>query len=74
MDIWRPSGPFVEPQTADQIAAGYFRNLQDNTYEASIEAYYKKMNNQIDYVDGADLTVNNNLETELLRARAVPTA
>ena len=67
LDIWRPSGPFVEPQTADQIAAGYFRNLQDNTYEASIEAYYKKMNNQIDYVDGADLTVNNNLETELLK-------
>ena len=67
LDIWRPSGPFVEPQRADQVAAGYFRNLQDNTYEASIESYYKRMNNQIDYVHGADLTVNNNLETELLR-------
>ena len=67
LDIWRPSGPFVEPQTADQVAAGYFRNFQDNTYEASVEAYYKQMNDQIDYVDGADLTVNNNLETELLK-------
>ncbi len=69
LDIWRPSGPFVEPQTADQIAGGYFRNFRENVYEASVEAYYKKMNNLIDYFDGAHLTFNNNLETELLKGK-----
>jgi hypothetical protein len=66
LNIWVPSGPFVEPQIADQIALGYFRNFKDNMYEASLEGYYKIMQNQLDYVDGADLTLNNNLETEIL--------
>ena len=69
LDIWRPSGPFLNPQTADQVAVGYFRNFLDNTYETSVETYWKKMNDLVDYVDGADLTVNNNLETELLKGR-----
>ncbi|MCE2937422.1 MAG: TonB-dependent receptor [Cyclobacteriaceae bacterium] len=68
-DIWTPSGPFIKPQEADQYALGYFRNLRNNTYEASLEVFYKDMNNLVDYVDGADLITNNNLETELLRGR-----
>jgi hypothetical protein len=66
LDIWTPSGPFIEPQIADQFAIGYFRNFDENMYEASLEVYYKSLQNQLDYVDGADLTLNNNLETEIL--------
>ncbi|MEL7002618.1 MAG: hypothetical protein AAFN93_07760, partial [Bacteroidota bacterium] len=69
LDIWTPSGPFIEPQRVDQIALGYFRNFKDNAVEMSIEGYYKSLDNQIDYVDGADLITNNNLETELLTSK-----
>ncbi|MEM1407967.1 MAG: TonB-dependent receptor plug domain-containing protein, partial [Bacteroidota bacterium] len=66
LDVWAPSGPFIKPQQVDQIALGYFRNFKDNTYEASIEGYYKEMDNLVDYVDGADLLTTNTLETEIL--------
>ena len=66
LDLWTPSGPYLEPQYADQIALGYFRNFDANNYETSVEVYYKKLYNQVDYIDGANLILNNNLETELL--------
>lgn len=65
-DIWVPSSNNVKPQIADQIALGYFRNLKDNTYEASVEVYYKGMQNQIDYKNGADLLLNSTVESELV--------
>ncbi len=64
-DIWFPSSPNVKPEQADQIALGYFRNFDENEYEASLEVYYKKMQNSIDYVDHAQLLLNKNLEGEL---------
>jgi len=66
LDIWTPVGPFMKPLLVDQVAVGLFKNFKDNAYEASIEVYYKDMQNVVDYVDGADLLLNNNLETELL--------
>jgi carboxypeptidase-like protein/TonB-dependent receptor-like protein len=66
LDIWIPSGKYIKPQINDQIALGYFRNFDNNTYEASFEIYYKSMQNQIDYVDGADLKLNNKIENQLL--------
>ena len=66
LDVWAPSGPFIEPQQADQVAVGYFRNFANNAYEASVEAYYKEMDNLVDYVDGANLLTTNNIETEIL--------
>lgn len=67
LDVWTPSGPYLKPQIADQIAIGYFRNFADNANESSIEIYYKDMQNQLDYVPGASLAVNNTLETEVLQ-------
>jgi hypothetical protein len=66
LDVWSPSGKYIKPQIADQYAIGYFRNFVDNTYESSVEIYYKKLYNQLDYVPGADLLLNNTLETEIL--------
>ncbi|MGB0931107.1 MAG: TonB-dependent receptor [Chitinophagales bacterium] len=65
LDIWFPSSTNVEPQRADQIAIGYFRNLKNNMFETSVEAYYKKMDNQIDFKDHAQLLLNEQLEGEL---------
>lgn len=56
----------IKPEIADQVAAGYFRNFNENNYEFSGEVYYKWMQNQIDYRDAAELLGNANVESELL--------
>ncbi|MGO1243642.1 MAG: TonB-dependent receptor [Sphingobacterium sp.] len=56
----------IKPQISNQLALGYFRNLMNNNYEFSLEAYYKAMDNQIDFRNGADLQANRHLEGELL--------
>jgi hypothetical protein len=66
IDIWQPSTNNLKPQQADQVALGYFKNLKGNQYEASLEAYYKWTTNQVDYIDGADLFINELLEGQLL--------
>ena len=65
LDVWFPSSPNVEPQIADQVAVGYFRNFKDNMIEASVEAYYKYTQNAIDFKDHADLLLNKEYEGEL---------
>ena len=67
LDIWLPSNTYIKPLIANQIGLGYFRNLKDNMFETSAEVYYKKMKNVIDYIDGAELFLKEDLETELLR-------
>jgi outer membrane receptor protein involved in Fe transport len=51
-DIWVPSTYIVKPQISFLYAAGLFKNFKDNTYETSLELYYKKMHNQIEYREG----------------------
>ena len=65
-DLWVPSSNNVKPQISDQVSAGYFRNFKDNQYELSVETYYKLMQNQIDYRNGADLVFNEEVEGELV--------
>ncbi len=62
VDIWTPSTNNIVPQMADQVALGYFKNLSDNNIELSAEIYYKKFNHLIDYIDGADLILNEFVE------------
>lgn len=65
-DLWIPSSNNVKPEIADQLSLGYFRNFKDNTYEFSTEVYYKYLQNQIDYKDGAELRFNEFAESQLL--------
>jgi hypothetical protein len=65
LDIWFPASPNVKPQLSDQVALGYFRNFKNNMFEASVEAYYKYMQNAIDFADHAELLLNLELEGEL---------
>lgn len=66
LDVWWPSTTEIPPQKVDQWSLGYFRNFRDNGWEFSAEGYYKWMRGQIEYVDGADLRLNEFLEGELL--------
>jgi hypothetical protein len=65
-DLWIPSSNNVKPEIADQISAGYYRNVSQNRYEISAEVYYKFLQNQIDYKDGAVLVANATVESQLL--------
>ena len=69
LDVWLPSTRNVRPEHADQISLGYFRNFRNNAYEASAEVFGKQMDNQIDYINGANTLLNQNLEAELLYGR-----
>jgi len=65
-DLWIPSSINTKPEIADQVSVGWFKNLKENSYEMSIETYYKMMQNQIDYRNGANLQANELIEGELL--------
>ena len=66
LDIWTPSDNFIKPQIADQVALGYFRNFSEEKYSLEVETFYKKIQNRIDYIDGADLIANKALEQIIL--------
>ncbi len=51
-DLWVPSTYRVKPQIGWQYSAGVFKNFKNNTYETSVELYYKNMQNQIEYKEG----------------------
>lgn len=69
VDYWKLSDTYVQPELATQYAAGLFKNFDDNRYETSLEGYYKDITNIIDYKNGADLSLNPRLETQLLPAK-----
>jgi hypothetical protein len=65
LDYWFPSSPNIKPQFADQVATGYFRNFKDNTFETSVEAFYKWSYNSVDFRDHASLLLNDAYEGEI---------
>ncbi|MCK6618169.1 MAG: TonB-dependent receptor [Cyclobacteriaceae bacterium] len=70
LDVWTPSSNNIKPEVGDQYTLGYFRDLgKEKSYEFSVEAYYRNNKNQIDYIDGADLLINEFLEGDLLTGR-----
>ncbi len=65
-DKWVGSDNNIKPEIADQGTLGYFRNLKNGDYELSAETYFKYMQNQIDYRDGANVLNNTPLDPKLL--------
>jgi hypothetical protein len=66
-DTWKLSDFNIEPQEANQVALGIYKNLDGNTYEISLEGYYKRSKNILDYKVGAQLLLNEEIETEVLQ-------
>jgi hypothetical protein len=65
-DIWKLSDSYLKPQIGDQVSIGFYKNMRSNTIEGSVEAYYKKMSDIIDYKGGAQLLMNDHLETDVI--------
>lgn len=68
-DIWQVSNSFVPGEKADNFSIGYYRNFKDDTWETSLEFFYKKTSNLLLYKNFAKLHLNNHLETELLEGK-----
>jgi len=69
LDVWTPAGKYVKPAVVDQVSLGYFRNFNNNTYQASAEIYYKQFQDLLDYKNNAELLLNEHIETELLQGK-----
>jgi hypothetical protein len=66
-DKWIASTNIIKPEISDQVSIGYYRDLANRRWELSVETYYKTMQNQIDYRDGADIFANSDaIESQLL--------
>ena len=68
-DIWKLSDPNIKPQLGEQYSLGYYRNFKSNAIETSLEVYYKKLRNFMDYKSGAQLIMNHRLETDVINTR-----
>jgi hypothetical protein len=71
LDVWTPSTPNIKPELGDQFTLGYFHTLTTSStqYEFSVEGYFRTTQNQIDYINGADLLINKYLEGDLLSGK-----
>lgn len=67
-DIWKLSDAHIAPQIGSQVSVGVYRNFKSGMYETSLEGYYKRMKNSLDYKDGADLVLNHAIEADVLNA------
>ncbi len=65
-DIWKLSDPNIKPQYGDQISLGAYHNFKNNTIETSVEVYYKRIQDYLDYKPGAQLIMNPHIETDVL--------
>jgi hypothetical protein len=68
-DIWKLSDPNIKPQQGDQVSLGFYKNLKSNTIETSVEVYYKKIKDYLDYKPGATLVMNHHIETDVINTK-----
>lgn len=68
-DIWKLSDPNIRPQYGDQVSIGFYKNLKSNTIETSVEVYYKKIKDYLDYKSGAVLVLNHHIETDVINTK-----
>ncbi|MCB0478333.1 MAG: TonB-dependent receptor [Crocinitomicaceae bacterium] len=67
-DVWVSASSSVKPQIGDQVSLGYFVNFGKNSmFEASVEVFYKYMQNQLDYRNGSQILFNQQIEASLLQ-------
>lgn len=66
-DTWKLSDTNIDPQRASQYALGLYKNVGGTTYEISLEGYYKTQKNLLDYKVGAQLLMNETIETEIIQ-------
>ena len=68
-DIWKLSDPNIKPQSGDQVSFGLYKNFKSNTIETSLEVYYKRIKDYLDYTSGAELVMNHHIETDVINTK-----
>ncbi|HTE25627.1 TonB-dependent receptor domain-containing protein [Flavitalea sp.] len=68
-DIWKLSDPNIRPQYGDQFSLGFYKNYKNNTIETSVEVYYKRIKDYLDYKSGAELIMNHTIETDVINTK-----
>jgi TonB dependent receptor/CarboxypepD_reg-like domain/TonB-dependent Receptor Plug Domain len=63
---WKTSDSFIKPQISDFASIGFFRNIKENIFEFSAEAYYRDTRNVLDFISGANLQLNQSIETQVV--------
>jgi hypothetical protein len=69
IDVYQLTDPNIKPQHGNQISLGLYKNLQSNTIETSVEVYYKKIGDYLDYRSGAVLELNHHIETDVINTQ-----
>jgi len=67
-DFWKSSDAHIEPLISDQFALGLFKTPQRGLFETSAEVYYKKLQNLLEYKNGAVLVMNHHVEADIINA------
>ena len=67
-DVWKLSDSYIKPQMGNQFSLGFYQYLKGNTFETSVETYYKTTESLTDYKNGAELLMNHHLETDVVDA------
>jgi len=68
-DIWKLSDKHIRPQTGEQYSLGFYRDVKSNTIETSIEFYYRRIRNYLDYKSGATIVLNQHIERDVINTR-----
>ncbi len=68
-DTWKLTDANIRPQQAIQYSVGLYKNFEDNMYELSLEGYYKDTEDILDYKVGAQLLLNETVETEIIQGK-----
>ena len=68
-DTWKLSDRYLTPETGNQFSTGYFRSFNEGRIEVSAEVFYKLVNNIKEYKAGADLLLNDHIETEIVNGK-----
>jgi hypothetical protein len=67
---WKTADAFIKPQQSDFASIGFFKTFNENVFEVSLESYYRNVRNTLDFVSGANLQLNPNIETQLITGKS----
>lgn len=67
---WKSSNRYVEPIVSDLVSVGVFKNTSNAKWEWSLEGYFRKQANVSDFINGAELTISPNIETQIINGNA----
>jgi len=67
VDQWKLVDYHIKPPIADQVSAGFYKDFPEQGLNSSVELYYKKTRNLVEFKDAAHFLSSPNIETEVLQ-------